>query len=46
MKKTISNSAPKDTKKHPWRKANDNLKNYSMKALADRKKGLNFLKQL
>jgi hypothetical protein len=29
---------PKNTKGHPWRKANDNLKNYSRKAMAQRKK--------
>jgi hypothetical protein len=31
-------NAPKDTSRHPWRKSNSNLKNYSRKALAEKKK--------
>jgi hypothetical protein len=37
-KEVIDSMKPKDTKKHPWRKSNDALKNYSRKALAERKK--------
>jgi hypothetical protein len=29
----LENSIPKQTKTHPWRKRNDALKNYSIKAL-------------
>jgi hypothetical protein len=29
----MENSIPKQTKTHPWRKRNDTLKNYSIKAL-------------
>lgn len=34
QKKTTrsKNSIPKDTKSHPWRKANSNLKNYTQKS--------------
>lgn len=37
-KSKLQNSIPKDTSKHPFRKQNNSLKQYSRKSLAEKKK--------